>query len=112
MVLLMASRQANLACIPFTLTRMFILYSLVWMACDAIFLKPVFDLFTSMGICSQSYKARAGLSECFIAICLGSIAGFWVGPMIAFSFTTRVWSWVATAALIGTSCLVFSLRSA
>ena len=84
---------------------MFVIYSIVWMACDAIFLRPLFVLFSHLRWFPNP-ETRAGMAEVAIATALGITAGATVGPMIAFS--TRIWSWVATAALIFTSSVVAS----
>lgn len=86
---------------------MFIIYSLVWMACDLVFLEPVFRLFTHLGW-FQYQKTRAGMSEVAIATCLGVIAGATVGPFIGVAFSKNPWSWVATASLIFTSFIISS----
>ena len=86
---------------------MFVLYSIVWMACDAIFLGPVFALFSHLRWFPNP-ETRAGMAEVAIATALGITAGATVGPMIAFAFSKRIWSWVATAALIFTSSFVAS----
>jgi len=84
---------------------MFIIYSLVWMACDRIFLEPIYKWFTANGW-FKSDRTRVGMAEVSIAVTLGAIAGATVGPFIAVSLTTNIWSWVATAALIFTSIIV------
>ena len=85
---------------------MFIIYSLVWMACDAIFMKPVAILLHRLGV-SRNVETCCGLAEVSIGIGLGSIAGLVLGaPMIAFAFSNRLWSWVATAGLIISSIVV------
>lgn len=86
---------------------MFVIYSIVWMACDAIFLRPLFVLFSHLRWFPNPVT-RAGMAEFAIATALGITAGATVGPMIAFAFSTRIWSWVATAALIFTSSVVAS----
>ena len=88
---------------------MFVLYSIAWMVCDAIFLRPVFILFSHLRWFPNP-ETRYGMSEVAIATALGITAGATVGPMIAFAFSTRIWSWVATAALIFTSSVVASAR--
>ena len=86
---------------------MFVIYSIVWMACDAIFLRPLFVLFSHLRWFPNP-ETSAGMAEVAIATALGITAGATVGPMIAFAFSTRIWSWVATAALIFTSSVVAS----
>ena len=86
---------------------MFVIYSIVWMACDAIFLRPLFVLFSHLRWFPNP-ETRAGMAEVAIATALGITTGATVGPMIAFAFSTRIWSWVATAALIFTSSVVAS----
>ena len=88
---------------------MFVIYSIVWMACDAIFIRPVFALFSHLRWFPNP-ETRHGMSEVAIAAALGITAGATVGPMIAVAFSTRIWSWVATAALIFTSSVVASAR--
>ena len=86
---------------------MFVIYSIVWMACDAIFLRPLFVLFSHLRWFPNP-ETRAGIAEVAIATALGITAGATVGPMIAFALSTRIWSWIATAALIFTSSVVAS----
>lgn len=75
------------------------------MACDSVFLKPVAQLMHSVGV-SRNADTCFGLAEVTIGVCLGTIAGLVLGgPMIAIAFSTRIWSWVATAGLIISSII-------
>ena len=86
---------------------MFIIYSLIWMACDRVFLEPVFKLFSHLGW-FKNQNIRAGMSEVTIATALGITAGATVGPFLGIALSTNPWSWVATAALIFSSFIVSS----
>ena len=75
----------------------FIIFSGIWAAADAIFAPIISNLF---GI-------SEGSSECIVGIILGGIAGFFFGPVIAFSLEQSTSSWIATGCLI-ISSFIFS----
>ena len=74
--------------------------SAVWQSADYFFAPPIFNFLKSNKIGPETDIARMGISECIVAILLGSIGGYYFGPFIAVSFTKTAWSWIATGCLI------------
>ena len=75
----------------------FLIFSGVWAVADALF-APLIAKFLGISL---------DISECIVGIMLGGIAGFYFGPIIAFSLEQKASSWIATICLI-VSSFVFS----